>query len=121
MSNNENRWISPNTRDVLNRFETLAGRPATVLTKMSVADILERKKKLALEQQRMDNELYKRFEQLSGRKPIAAMTESEKLRYISQQVKENNTKRRNKTGGHKSISRKLRSKKKTIKMKMCDY
>jgi len=127
MSKHSKNWMSPNTKKVLERFEILAGRPATVLNTMSVAEIQAKKKELELQQQRMDEELYDRFEKLTGRKPIAAMTNSEKLRYISQKEKENKSHRPRKSGGRKTRARKTRARKsggrktRATKRKICNY
>ena len=130
MSKHSKNWMSPNTMKVLERFENLAGRPATVLNTMSVAEIQAKKKELELHQQRMDKELYDRFEKLTGRKPIAAMTNSEKLRYISQKEKENKSHKSHKSrksGGRKTRARKTRARKsggrktRATKRKICNY
>jgi hypothetical protein len=127
MSKHSKNWMSPNTKKVLDRFEKLAGRPATVLNTMSVAEIQAKKKELELQQQNMDNNLYKRFEKLTGRKPIAAMTNSEKLRYISQKEKENKSHKSHKSGGRKTRTRKTRARKsggrktRATKRKICNY
>lgn len=110
-----NKWITPETKKILKRFETLAGRPAAVLNTMSVAEIHARKTELALEQKRLDEEIYSRFERLTGRKPIAVMTDAEKLLFISQKENEkksqSKTKRGKKSGGRKSRPRKTKGKK----------
>jgi hypothetical protein len=127
MSKHSKNWMSPNTKKVLDRFEKLAGRPATVLNTMSVAEIQAKKKELELQQQHMDEVLYDRFEKLTGRKPIAAMTNSEKLRYISQKEKENKSHKSRKSGGRKTRARKTRARKsggrktRATKRKICNY